>query len=534
MATLHSTQEQSSQSISIARLLRILREKKWIIIGLALLGLGVAIVQSVLAVPQYRATATILRQTASLDRALFGTQIFQVGDESRALVTAANLIKLDQVTSKVKEELGSSRPLQSLKGMITSKPNSSANTIAIVAEGPDPVEAAEVANAFAHQFIVYRQQADRAILASARAEVEAELESMTSEEIASTRGQTLSQKVEELSVLESMQTGGYEMVEEAIAPNAAFNKHATRDGVIGLVLGLVLGLAVAALLHLFDRRIKDEEVFEAEFGAPIIARIPKVGERWHGSRRRRSSAPVGFKGQGVLALESFRTLRSNLKYFEVGRELGTILVTSSLPREGKTVTAINLSISLAMSGVRVVLLEADLRRPMLGTYLGLDGRRGFTNLLSDSGTVTDVVQVVEVAQYLPNHNGRETGYEDHHRKSSTVKDLLCIPAGPLPPNPAELLAMPRTADVLKRLRAICDCVVIDGAPLLLVSDALELASDVDGVILVARLGHTRIEDAHNARRSLERIGVKPLGLVLSGVGSPKSYYRQYGDYYAKA
>lgn len=529
---LDSPEEHGTQSISIAQLLRILRDRKWIIIALTLLGFGAAVAYSLLTTPQYRATATILLQTTALDRALFGTQIFQISDESRALVTAADLITLDQVAQRVKEELGSQRSLRSLKHMVTAKPDSTANKIEITAEGPDAAEAADVANSFARQFILYRQQTDRAILAKARSEVEAELESMTDDEIASTRGQTLSQKVEELSVLESMQTGGYELVEEATVPTSAYNKHAVLDAIVGFALGLVGGLAVAALFHLFDRRIRDEDGFEAEFGAPIIARVPVVGRKWRGARGIRSSTPVGFKGDGAFALESFRTLRSNLQYFEVGRQLRTILVTSSLPREGKSVTAINLSLSLSMSGARVVLLEADLRKPTLGVYLGLDNRRGFTNLLADTAAIADVVQVIEAARFLPGQGG-STPAGIKNGQASSARDLLCITAGPLPPNPAELLAMKRTTEVLKELTAICDYVVIDAAPVLLVSDALELAQEVDGVILVARLGLTRVDDARRSRRSLERIGVKPLGIIVSGVTSAKSYYRRYGDYYAK-
>lgn len=527
-----SPEEHDSRSVGIAQLLRILRDRKWVVIGLTILGVGAAMAHSVLANPQYRATATILRQTTSLDQALFGTQIFRVSDESRDLITAADLIKLDQVAQKVKEELASTRSPQSLKSMITTKPDSTANTVDIIAESSDPKVAANVANSFARQFILYRQGADRAILSNARTEVESQLESMTDAELASTRGQTLSQKVEELSVLESMQTGGYELVETAIPPTSAYNKHARLDAIIGLVLGLILGLVVAGLVHLADKRIKDEDQFEEEFGVPIVARVPVVGRRWRGTKGDRSPVPVGFSGPGARTVEAFRTLRSNLKYFEVGRDLRTVLVTSALPRESKSVTAINLSISLAMSGARVVVLDADLRRPMLGLYLELDRRRGLTDLLAGTSGVADVVQVVEVDRFMPGSNGSGDIEHDSGMPSS-AQDLLCIAAGPLPPNPAELLAMPRTGEVLKELRTICDYVVIDAAPVMLVSDSLELAKEVDGVILVARQGLTRVEDARRTRQSLERVGVKPLGLVVSGVRNSKSYYRQYGHYYDK-
>lgn len=525
--------DQAAQGVDLARAFRALSDRRWIVIGLTILGVAAAFVVSMQTTPRYQAAAKILRQNTTLDQALFGAQVFQINDQERSLITGAGLVKLDLVAQKVKEELGSSRSIESLKSMIIAKPSSTANTIDIVAASPNPAEPAEVANSFARQFILYRQQADRTVLANARAQVEAELEAMTDDEVASARGQTLSQKVEELAVLESLQTGGYELVQAARAPTFAYNIHTYRNVAVGLVLGLVLGVILAALVHLLDRRIKDEDVFERELGVPVIARIPIVGRRWGGSRRRRSSAPVGFSERGSLVLEAFRTLRSNLKFFEVQGPLRSILVTSSLPREGKSVTAINLALSLAMSGSRVILLEADLRRPMLSKYLGLNGHSGFSDLLAGSRTVAEVAQVVEMARFLPRRTSASEGLEPHGT-GMAQRDLLYVSAGPLPPNPAELLATDRTADVFKELMAVCDYVVIDAPPILLVSDALEIAKRADGVILVSRLRATRVDEARRTRQGLERVGVRPLGVIVSGVERAKTYYRRYGGYYSEA
>lgn len=524
---------QSTQSVDLARALRIFRDRKWIIIGFGLLGLAAGLVQSMLTTPRYEATARILWQNTTLDRALFNAQIFQISDQERALTTGADLVKLDQVAASVKQELGSPRPVASLQGMVSVKANSNSNIIDIVARSPYQVEPADVANSFARQFILYRQQADRAVLANAREQVEAELAAMTEAEAASARGQTLSQKAEELAVLESLQTGGYELVEVAKAPSAAYNIHTNRDAVIGLFLGLIVGVIIASVLQVLDKRIKEEDAFESEFGVPIIARIPLVGRKWRTRRRGRSPVAVGFRDPGLLVVEAFRTLRSNLKFFEVGKELKTILVTSSLPREGKSVTSVNLALSLAMSGARVILLEADLRRPILDKYLDLDSKRGFTDLLAGTRSVSDVVQVVGTDRFLPKHDVR-IGAQGANGERFSRKDLLYVAAGPLPPNPAELLAMERTDDVLKELTAVCDYVIVDAPPILLVSDALEIAKKVDGVILVARLRGTRVDEARMTRQSLERIGVKPLGTVLAGVPQAKAYYRRYGGYYAGA
>jgi receptor protein-tyrosine kinase len=447
-------------------------------------------------------------------------------------VTAADLIKLEQVAQKVKDELDSPRSIDSLRGMVTVRPNSAADIIDIVVTSPKIDEPAELANSFARQFISYRQDTDRAVLAQARAQLTAEFAAMTQAEVTSPRGQTISQKVEELAVLESMQTGGFELVQEARTPLAPFNIHKYRNGAIGLVLGAVLGVMVASFRQVLDRRIKDEDGFEREYGAPVIASIPLVGHTWRGRRGRRSSAPIGFNAHGAATIEGYRTLRSNLKFFQVGRPLKNIVVTSSLPREGKSVTAVNLALSLAMSGSRVILLEADLRRPMLGEYLGLNGRMGFTDLLAGSARLDEVIQVVDTDRLLP---GQELPVHPPSSSSQSLlrKDLLFVGAGPLPPNPAELLALERTNEVLRGLSAMSDYLVIDAPPVLLVSDAAELAKKVDGLIMVSRLQWTTTEEARRTRQTLERIGLKPLGVVVNGVRRARTYYQRYGLYYTR-
>ena len=354
-----------STDINVSQALRVFRERKWVIICVAVLALAVSLALSVRKTPEYRATAEVVMQTNSLDKVLFGDQVFEIIDEQRALMTAAGLVKLDQVAERVKSNLGTSRSTRSLQNMVSVTASATADIISISAQSTSASEAANVANSFARQFVLFRQATDRATLQNARAEVQAQFDAMTPQEQASAGGLTLSQKIEELAVLESMQTGGFGMARVATPPSSAFSPRTRRNAAIALVLGLVGGLMVAILLHFVDRRMKDEETFEREFGVPIIASVPLVGRRASSKHKKRSRALVGFSDPGSPVIEAYRTLRSNLKFFEVNRRIKTILVTSALPREGKTITAINLALTLAMSGHRVIILEGDLRRPMI-------------------------------------------------------------------------------------------------------------------------------------------------------------------------
>lgn len=518
-----------STDLDLSRMVGVLRERKWILTGLAILAVLVSLLISMLSTPQYQATAKVLQENATLAEALFGATVFQITNRERALMTAADLVELDQVARLVRADLRSVRSIASLKRMVEVTTEKAADIINITATGPDAAETADVANSFARQFVAFRQETDRQILQKARTQIEAQLAAMTPEDQASTRGLTLSQKAEELSVLESMQTGGFALAQDATVPSSPFSPSTYLNAAIALIIGILAGLVLILLLHVLDRRIKDEETVEREFGAPVIASVPRVGRRWNTARGKRSRTAVGFSGPGLPVLEAFRTLRSNLKFFEIEHELNTLLVTSSLPGEGKTNSAINLALSLSLSGSRVILLDADLRRPMIGQYLELRSSPGLTNVLAGSEWISDVVQTVDTSKLV-------TAHGDDPR-SNTVgpiakKNLLCVASGPVPPNPSELLSSPRTNDVIAQLAKLCDYLVIDGPPLLLVSDALELAGKVGGVIVVARLYSTKLEDAKAARESLSRVGITPLGVVVTDARKARKYYREYGGYYA--
>ena len=521
-----------SAYLDLAQLLRVLKERKWIIIALALAALCMSLALSMTSTPLYRATSDVLLQNTTLDKALFGSQIFQVSDQQRALTTAANLVVLDRVAEMVKADLASSQSVQSLREMITVTTAPAADLIAISAVSSVPSKAADVANSFARQFINYRQESDRATLRKAQAQVQAQLDAMTTEERTSARGLTLSQYVEELAVLESMQTGGFELVgEEATVPTSAFSPRTYRNAAIALVLGLLLGLVISFLLHVFDRRIKDKETVQREFGKSSHRHHP-IDETSVGLRHEACDLPRGLRRIRLADARSLRTLRSILAFFQIDRQLKTILVSSPLPREGKTTTAINLALTLAMSGSRVIIVDADLRRPMLREYLGLKETSGFSNMLSDTGDIAGLVQAVDLDKFV----SRDHISEGPRTTGGPIsrKGLFCITSGPLPPNPAELMAMDKTTEVLHQLAGLCDYLIVDAPPLLLVSDALELAKKVDGVVLVARLMSTRIEEARRARESLRRIGVAPLGVVVSRKKGTKAYYRRYGGYYAES
>jgi Mrp family chromosome partitioning ATPase len=380
-----------------------------------------------------------------------------------------------------------------------------------------------VANSFATQFIRYRLEAYRSILASADEQVVAKLDQMTPEELASERGLTLAQKHEELGILYTMQTGGFELVQEAAIPLTPISPKPVRNTGFALAGGLVLGILLAFLVDYIDRRIKNEETMEREFGLPVLASVPKVGRSWGFKRGDKTQNLIGFAEADSPFIEAYRTLRSNLRFYQMEHRTQTLLVTSGLAQEGKTVTTINLALSLALSGARVIILETDLRRPTIDKYLDLDNKVGVSSVLAGTSTFSESLQIVRVPDFVP--DPRLSG--DNQAKGSTMQTaLLCMTSGPLPPNPSELLTSPRMKELIQEAAGHAEYVLIDTPPILLVSDALNLAEHTNGVIIAARMKGTTLDEARDVRTTLQRSGCRALGIVANGVSNKRGGYHR--------
>jgi capsular exopolysaccharide synthesis family protein len=277
-----------------------------------------------------------------------------------------------------------------------------------------------------------------------------------------------------------------------------------RNAVIAFFLGLVLGLIAAFLREHVDNKLRDREAVESAFGLPVIGQVPFV--------RMRDGAPPRHVVLSGHAAEPYRALRANLQYLGVKRPLRTILVTSGAPSQGKTTVTANLAVAIASSGASIVAVEGDLRRPELAKALGCNALgRGLTNVLVGTGPLEEELLEVPIAD-LP---------------TGSVATVSLLPSGALPPNPSELLSSQQMRDVLDRLTGLYHHVVIDSPPLLLVSDPLELASMVDGVVLVARRDDATTDEAREIRAIAERLDLPLLGVVLTDTSTPELYYGAY-------
>jgi capsular exopolysaccharide synthesis family protein len=260
-------------------------------------------------------------------------------------------------------------------------------------------------------------------------------------------------------------------------------RRALAVGVPGM-LGVVAGLGLAWLLELRDKTIRSEAQLGALHPVPVLGMIPLDRRLRDAPRQRQLPASTG-------GTESFRQLRTNLEFIDVGTPLQIIVVTSSVAAEGKTTTVTNLGAALVAAGKRVVIVEADLRRPSLNGYFGASRSLGLTDVVVGRADVDDALQPV-------GFNG-----------------LTLLPSGPLPPNPSELVGTDAMVDLLESLRDRFDSIIIDTPPLLPVTDAAVLAAHADGVLVVARAGKTTRHQLMMAMRSLQAVGARVLGTVLN-------------------
>ncbi|HEV2088523.1 MAG TPA: polysaccharide biosynthesis tyrosine autokinase [Cryptosporangiaceae bacterium] len=258
-----------------------------------------------------------------------------------------------------------------------------------------------------------------------------------------------------------------------------------RDIGLATGLGVLAGLGLAVLRERLDTTVKTTETLERT-AAAVLASIP-----FDSSAKK---APLIVEGSARSPrAEAFRQLRTNLQFVDVDRRLKAVVVTSALANEGKSTTATNLAIVLAESGARVVLVEADLRRPLVADYLGVERAVGLTNVLAGQVEVGEVLQ--------------EWG----------TSGLWVLPSGSIPPNPSELLGSRNMADLVEALKAGFDVVVIDTPPLLPVTDAAVVAARADGALMVVRHGRTTRSQVTTATAALRAVDAQLHGCVLNMV-----------------
>ncbi|ACZ31867.1 capsular exopolysaccharide family [Xylanimonas cellulosilytica DSM 15894] len=305
-------------------------------------------------------------------------------------------------------------------------------------------------------------------------------------DIANSVARSLSAVVQELETPQGAAESPVEIstVRSAVAPTSPSSPNTTMNLALGLLVGLALGVGVAVLREVLNTKMRDVADVEAVTEASVLGAIPFEPDA-------ADSPLIVQESPHSLRSEAFRRLRTNLQFLEFDRNQRAIVTTSALPGEGKTTTTINLAITLADAGQRVALVDADLRRPSIAKYMGLEGSVGLTTVLIGRARLDDVAQ--------PWGNG----------------NLDVITSGQVPPNPSELLGSRNMDELLDELHAKYDVVLIDTSPLLPVTDGAILARLVGGAVVVVGAGTVHRQQVDGALQALDSVAARVLGVVVN-------------------
>jgi len=335
----------------------------------------------------------------------------------------------------------------------------------------------------------------------------------------------LLQKLKEAGITAGLRSSNIRVVDPALVPTSPSRPQKARNILLSFLVGLVGGIGLAIFREYLDNTVKSPDDIEAVAGLPSLAVVPSlpgsIGPRRGGlSRVAREAATQGVSGPRVELMsytapksqisEAFRALRTSLLLSQAEHPPQVILVTSALPREGKTTAAVNLAVTLAQLGDRTLLIDADLRKPGIRRALNL-------TIGKEAGLSSYLAGVSSLDEVLLPH--------------PTINNLAAITTGPVPPNPADLLSSHRIRDVIAELRARFKFIVIDSPPVMAATDAVILSVVTDGVLLVVRSGQTPKEAFTRTCDLLKAVKCRLLGVVLNAVdSSAPDYYYSYRYY----
>lgn len=299
--------------------------------------------------------------------------------------------------------------------------------------------------------------------------------------------------------------------QSAALPSSPSSPNLRLNIALGTLIGLALGVAYAVIRHVLDRRVRHPRDIERETGVAVMGTIPL--DKQLTDQRRLVAFGAGESAGSTAITEAMRELRTNLQFMDVDNPPRVIVVTSPVPGDGKSTTAANLALSLAAAGQQTILIDADLRRPVIGTVFGLPEGAGLTDVLAARASIDDVI-------HTPDPSGK----------------LVVLTAGRIPPNPSEVLGSQRMRDLLTGLGRTAT-VIVDSPPAIPVTDAAVLSTAADGVLLIVSAGRTTYDMMQKATENIGRANGRVLGVVLNKIpqrgADARSYGYQYrGDYYA--
>jgi polysaccharide biosynthesis transport protein len=486
-------------SVSFEQALAALRRRaQWILLCFIVVT-GAAFGYSELQTKKYTATASLIFSNTDLAEAVAGLSPVSPSNSPQSVQdTNVALVQIGDIAARTAAQLGHGLTTQKVKSTLGIAAQGDTSVVSVSATSPSPQFAAQIANTYSTIFVAEQEGVDHQYYVSALSTVERQLAGLSQSERLGAQGLALQNRAQSLATLAELPSGTVRVAANAVIPTAPSSPKIARNTLLGALLGLLLGLGVALLIERLDQRIRDPKDLEAIYGLPLLGVVPaSKAFSLSSGRVGGTQKPLPFRES-----EAFHFIRAHLRYLEVDRNLRTLLVASADVGAGKTTVAKNLSIATAQMGSRVLLLEADLRRPTLAQQFGLDAGPGLTDVLIDGCSLSSAIQLIDM--------------DAHSGTASRGRPLEVLVAGATrPPNPGELLESPAMEEVLAQSMLDYDQIIIDTSPLTAVSDTFPLLRKVDGVIIVGRVGRARRDVAQRLRQTLAGGGGPLLGVIAN-------------------
>ena len=442
----------------------------------------------------YEAQAQLILEPATSQTLLNGSQ--PAPDPARDVATETAVLESDVIRNAVTKALGH------IPSVTISSDSSTSDVITVTTRSSKATVAANDANVYTKTYVAYSREQGLSSLIRTGQQLTASLSLLAtriarlpagSSDLAAARQQQtlLQQELNQVQLAQNLnQVGGPRVLSAATVPTGPVGPKPVRNIAIAIILGALLGLGLAFLREFLDDKITTREDLErATDGLPVLGQIPRV-DAWRAATDRLVTLDATQSEEP--AAEAYRTLRTSIQFLGVDEPLKTVQITSAESAEGKTVTAANLAVAFASADRHVAVVGCDLRRPRLHELFDLPNDIGFTSVVLGDIRAFDALQVV------PGH-----------------PNLAVLAAGPVAPNPSELLGSARAEAAIAALASTADLVLIDSPPVLPVSDALVISGFVDATILVASAGSTTRRSIRRALELLRQLDAPVVGTVLN-------------------
>lgn len=471
--------------------LRVVREQRLLVSVIVILCAAAGLALSVREDPVYQSEAALLFLPATADLISVGQPVPSFDTPEQRAAINAQAVGDAPVIDRAAEILGPDFPRGSLVGAVSGRVETQTNLVVVTARADDGADAARIANAFADAI-------DEVKTADVRSQYRASLRALRR----SLRDIPKNSRNDAIRIGTQSRISGYEaalsnlnpvdVVRRAGPARTPVSPKPVRSTTVGILAGILVALLAAFLRDSLDRRFRSYREAADAIDAPILAYVPRIGRN-----RRRG---VDATRLAEIGIEPYRFLRAAIDSVDIDTPPQVVMVTSSLPEEGKSTVVAMLAQTYAAAGKRTLVVECDLRRPVLAGRLGTEPGPGLAEFLLRQAEPGDVVRAVGVAA----------------ADGEDASTFTLIPAGSPPQRPGELLGSERFGTFLDEVRAVYDVILIDSGPLLAVADAVAVAPRADAIVMCVHIDTTTRDQLRTAVARLEAAGHRPAGLVVSG------------------